>query len=112
VAPLMADHTTGAGEPGRRSGVKARLTPNRRRRRVENDEHAAFVRRAIRAYARRVAAGDVDALADMTGLATELDEAIAQAVLGLREAGYSWADIAARLGVSRQAAQQRWGQQR
>ena len=23
--------------------------------------------------------------------------------------GYSWADIAARLGVTRQAAQQRWG---
>ena len=53
--------------------------------------------------------GDVDALADMTGLATELDEAIAQAVTGLRETGYSWAEIAARLGVSRQAAQQRWG---
>ena len=106
----MADHAAGAGDTGRRSSVKARLTPNRRRRRVENDEYASFIRRAIRAYAKRVAAGDVDALADMTGLATELDEAIAQTVLGLRESGYSWADIAARLGVSRQAAQQRWGQ--
>ena len=57
----------------------------------------------------RVASGDVDALAAMTGLATELDEAISQAVLGLRNAGYSWAEIAARLGVTRQAAQQRWG---
>ena len=28
---------------------------------------------------------------------------------GLREFGYSWADIAGRLGVTRQAAQQRWG---
>jgi hypothetical protein len=45
----------------------------------------------------------------MTGLATELDEAIGRAVIGLREAGYSWAEIAARLGASRQAAQQRWG---
>ena len=63
---------------------------------------------AMRAYARRVAAGDVDALADMTGLATELGEAISQAVMGLRGAGYSWAEIAARLGVTRQAAQQRW----
>jgi hypothetical protein len=110
VALLMADQPTGAGVPGRRSSVKARLTPNRRRRPVENDEYARFVRRVVRAYARRVAGGDVDALADMTGLATELDEAIAQAVIGLREAGYSWAEIAARLGVSRQAAQQRWGQ--
>ena len=40
---------------------------------------------------RRVASGDVDALTDMTGLATELDEAIAQAVIGLRDGGYSWA---------------------
>ena len=60
-------------------------------------------------YAKRVAAGDVDALADMTGLATDLDEAITQAVFGLRGTGYSWAEIADRLGVTRQAAQQRWG---
>jgi hypothetical protein len=106
---LMADQASGAGDPGERSSVKARLTPNRRRRTVENDEYARFVRRVVRAYARRVAGGDVDALADMTGLATELDEAIGRAVIGLREAGYSWAEIAARLGVSRQAAQQRWG---
>jgi hypothetical protein len=45
----------------------------------------------------------------MTGLAAELDEAISQAVLGLRETGYWWAEIAARLGVTREAAQQRWG---
>ena len=54
-------------------------------------------------------AGDVDALADMTGMATDLDEAITQAVTGLRKAGYSWVVIAGRLGVTRQAAQQRWG---
>ena len=109
MAPLMADQASGGVEPGRRLGVKARLTPNRRQRTVENDEYARFVRRVMRAYARRVARGDVEALADMTGLATELDEAIAQAVIGLRDAGYSWAEIAARLGVTRQAAQQRWG---
>ena len=98
---------------GRRSGqpatVKNGLTPNRRRRSVENDEYASFIRRVLRAYTRRVAAGDIDALADMTGLAAELDEAISQAVAGLREASYSWTEIAARLGVTRQAAQQRWG---
>ena len=64
-----ADHPTGASNRTGRSSVKARLTPNQRRRPVENDEYAAFVRRAIRAHARRVAAGDADALADMTGLA-------------------------------------------
>jgi hypothetical protein len=43
----------------------------------------------------------------MTGLAAELDEAISQAVTGLHSAGYSSTEIAARLGVTRQAAQQR-----
>ena len=109
MTPLMADQSPDAGDPGRRSGVKAGLTANRRRRTVGNDEYARFVRRVVRAYARRVAAGDVDALADMTGLATELDQTITHAVIGLRENGYCWAEIAARLGVTRQAAQQRWG---
>ncbi len=109
MTPLMADRASGGVEPGRRSGVKARLTPTRRRRPVENDEYARFIRRVVRAHSRRVAGGDVDALADMTGLAAELDEAIGQAVIGLRGAGYSWAEIGSRLGVTRQAAQQRWG---
>ena len=45
----------------------------------------------------------------MTGLADELDTAIAEAVKGLRRYGYSWAEIGPRLGVTRQAAQQRSG---
>jgi len=94
---------------GTRSDVKASLTPKRRARVVENDQYAAFVRRVIAAYSRRVAAGDIDAISDMTRVAAELDDAISQAVAGLRAAGYAWADIAARLGVTRQAAQQRWG---
>jgi hypothetical protein len=90
--------------------VKTALTPKRSRRLVENDEYAAFARRVIAAYARRVANGDVEALTAMTGLAAELDMAIAQAVTGLRAVGYSWAEIGSRLGITRQAAQQRWGQ--
>ena len=95
---------------GHRSGVNRSLTPKRRTRVTENDAYAAFLRRAIRAYSRRVASGDIDALADMTRLATCLDQAVTEAITGLRTgAGYSWADIALRLGISRQAAQQRWG---
>ena len=75
----------------------------------ENDEYAAFARRVLRAYARRVAAGDVEALTLMTDLADEIDTAISQAVTGLRAFGYSWAEIGSRLGITRQAAQQRWG---
>jgi hypothetical protein len=95
--------------PGAPSTVKASLTPNRRRRVIENDEYAAFLTRVIRAYARRVALGDIDAITLMCGLSAELDTAIAQAVTGLRQVGYSWADIGSRLGVTRQAAYDRWG---
>jgi hypothetical protein len=101
-------------------GVKDALTvhqPSRKGRRagrtggpvVENDAYSAFLRRAIRAAGRRVGGGDVDGLADLLSLAGELDRAIDSAVRGLRDTGYSWGEIASRLGVSRQAAQQRWG---
>ena len=69
MTPLMEDQPSGADDRGRGSSVKAGMTPNRRPRAVENDEFASFVRRVIRAYARRVASGDVDALADITGMA-------------------------------------------
>jgi hypothetical protein len=89
--------------------VKRRLTPNRRRDVVENDAYHAFTRRVLKAYARRVATGDVEALTQLVNLSTQLDTAILDAVTGLRACGYSWAEIASRLGVTRQAAQQRWG---
>jgi hypothetical protein len=101
--------TTPPASPAGQNTVKPTLTPNRAVRVRENDEYAAFVRRVLRAYARRVADGDVEALILMTGLADEIDTAIGQAVTGLRAFGYSWAEIGTRLGVTRQAAQQRWG---
>ena len=96
---------------GTRSGFNKSLTSKRRYRVTENDQYGAFARRVIRAYARRVTAGDIDALTAMTRLADDLDIAIHHAVTGLRSHGYSWADIAIRLGITRQAAQQRWGGQ-
>ena len=102
---LMADQTAGSGW---RSGDKARLSPKRRRRTVENDEYGEFIRRILRAYSRRVADGDIDALSLMTRLADELDDAIAQAVKGMRAQSYSWTEIGDRLGITRQAARQRW----
>jgi hypothetical protein len=80
-----------------------------RREPVGNDKFAGFTRRILRAYSRRVAAGDIEALADMTALVEDLDDAIAVAVIGLHNYGYSWTEIGARLGVSRQAASKRWG---
>jgi hypothetical protein len=87
--------------------VKTRLTAKPV---VENGEYAAFARRILRAYARRIATGDIDALADIIILAADVEDATRQAVTGLRDSGYSWADIGLRLGVTRQAAQQRWGE--
>jgi hypothetical protein len=106
---------------GRAVTVKTVLTPDgrltisaapaRKRRRddVENPDYAAFARRVIRAHGRRVAGGDVEGLADLLALRDELDAATQAAVDGLRGFGYSWGEIASRLGTTRQAAQQRWG---
>jgi hypothetical protein len=95
--------------PTRRFTVNTRLTPKRRTRAVENDQYAAFIRRVIRAYSRRVADGDIEAITTMANLATDFDTATRQAITGLRAFGYTWADIALRLGITRQGAQQRWG---
>jgi hypothetical protein len=85
------------------------LTSNARGRLVENDEYGALVRRILRAYARRVGDGDLEALALVLDLAEEIDTAVAEAVKGLRGCGDSWAEIGVRLGSIRQAAQQRRG---
>ncbi|RZU50678.1 hypothetical protein EV385_2456 [Krasilnikovia cinnamomea] len=94
--------------------VKPALTPKpgkRARRRVENTQFDAFARRILRAYARRIADGDVEALGALAALTAEVDAVCRLAVAGLRQApyGYSWSEIADRLGVSRQAAQMRYG---
>ena len=103
------DSTSLTASPAGQNTVKNPLTANHAGRTVENDEYAAFARRVLRAYSRRVADGDVEALTLMTDLADEIDTAIGQAVTGLRAFGYSWAEIGSRLGITRQAAQQRWG---
>jgi hypothetical protein len=91
------------------NGVNTPLTANRRTRPVvENTDYTAFARRVIRAAGRRIADGDVEGLADLLNLTHELNTAIDTAVTGLRLCGYSWAEIASRLDITRQAAQQRW----
>ena len=49
------DTTSHPAGPDGPDTVKATLTPDRAPRVVENDEYAAFARRVLRAYARRVA---------------------------------------------------------
>ena len=88
--------------------VNRTMTRKRRTMAVENDGYAAFLRRVLRAYARRIAAGDIDSFTEMAAIAAEMDQILRQAVAGLRAAGFSWADIAARTGTTRQAAWKRW----
>lgn len=86
------------------SRVNRRLTP----RAVENDDFAGFSRRIVAAHGRRVARGDIEGLGALAALADDVDVALFEAIRGLRRAGFSWADIGTRLGMTRQAAQQRW----
>jgi len=109
MTSMVASYPSNTDEHAGRSSVKAGLTSKGPRRQVENDDYGAFVRRVLRGYSRRVADGDVEALILMTGLADELDAAIAEAVKGLRRCGYSWAEIGSRLGITRQAAHQQGG---
>jgi hypothetical protein len=69
------------------------------------------VRRMIRAAGRRVGDADEFELAELVALREDLDAAIEAAVIGQRTgaASRSWAQIGDALGISRQAAQQRYG---
>jgi hypothetical protein len=92
--------------------VKPGLHRKRAKRVVENGQFDAFVRRILAAYARRVASGDIEALRSLAALSSEVDAVTRLAVVGLKRGPdhYSWAEIADRLGVSRQAAQMRYGE--
>ena len=54
--------------------VRANLTRNRRSRHVENDEYGAFARRVLRAYGRRIASGDIDAITELNSLFEEVNQ--------------------------------------
>lgn len=104
----MTIHQTTATEP------KALDVTGRKRDRkvVEMPEYFAFARRILRATSRRVADRDIEALAGLQSLRDEIDAEMAKAVDGLRtvEGGdYSWSEIGRVLGITRQAAQQRFG---
>ena len=74
----------------------------------DHAEFLAFTRRIMRALSRRIGDADPEDLALMCELASELDAQIVQAVLAQRATGTSWTDIARPLGITRQAARQKW----
>jgi hypothetical protein len=105
VKATLTPEPAAATGPSRAKGRRSK----RSRCEVENPDYAAFASRIIRAHGRRISDGDIDSLPDLLRLAAELDAATQHAVNGLRAFGYSWGEIAGRLGTTRQAAQQRWG---
>lgn len=76
----------------------------------DHGEYFGFARRCVRGLARRVGQSDPDDLLLLLELRDELDSALAVAVSQQRAAGFSWAQIAEPLAMTRQAAQIRWGE--
>lgn len=82
---------------------------------VETDIYGGFVRRILRAYGRRIGAGDIAALPELAALHAEIDAALDDAVRQLRAEPwhYSWQQIADHLTaggfkITRQGAIKRW----
>src|SRR5690349_2760645 len=89
----------------------------KRRQDREALELAAFLRRMGRALVRRAGDGDLDALVALVDSRAALDVAIGDAARALHtwrvdgvHDGYSWAEIGRAVGISKQAAQQRFGE--
>lgn len=79
---------------------------------VENDDYAKMLRRMVKSYGHRLAAGDVEDLAAALELVHELNHVIGNAITAGRATdpeGWSWTNIGRAAGTTRQAAQQRWG---
>lgn len=82
---------------------------NKRGKTYEALDMAAFNRRIMRGMVRRAAEGDRDVLVALAQTQVDLDAAMRDAIAALRDKGCSWADVARELGITRQAAQQRYG---
>jgi hypothetical protein len=81
IAAPDPSSSTGDGHAAERQiTVNKPLTSNRTRAAVENPEYAAFARRILKAYARRIASGDIESLTLMAELADTIDASIRDAV--------------------------------
>lgn len=77
----------------------------------ETTEYLAMLSRLIRRAGERVADADEFELYELVALRSTLEDAIRVAVQGQRKRR-SWAHIGAALGITRQAAQERYGDKR
>ena len=78
---------------------------------VEDGAYAAFVARIMRAFTAR-ASTDPETLPLMAQVHRDAETALWRAATACHDGGYSYAEIAARLGVSKQYVHQRISRQR
>lgn len=95
--------------PVRKISRQRRLDGKRRARVVENPEYREMLSRLLRALERRVSAGDPEDLSLLASLSSEVNAMLTRAVAQQRRVhGLSWSRLAEVLGVTKQAAQQRF----
>jgi hypothetical protein len=87
--------------PARRSGKRAKAQR-------EAPELGGMLRRMAAAMARRAGEGDLDALVELCEVERAVGSSIKAGAQDAHSFGYSWTDIAAALGLTRQAARQRF----
>lgn len=76
---------------------------------VETIPYLRGVGRMVRAAGRRVADADEPEMAELLRLRETVELAVQEAVDGWRGMGRSWSEIGAAMGMSKQAAAQRFG---
>lgn len=76
---------------------------------METSSYLAMLARMLANGGYRVAESDTEDLHELLELRRVLDEAILDAVRGLRESGVTWAQIGEAAGTTGQAATMRWG---
>jgi hypothetical protein len=74
----------------------------------DHGEFFSFVRRILRALARRIGSADPEDLRELVKLKAEIDDVIDNAVAQQRAGGASWREIAAALGVAPSQAIERY----
>lgn len=85
-------------------------TKTKRRPYRDNRDMAAFLRRVLAAYGRKVQDSDPEDLTDLLALDQELQAVLAATVTHMRtNQKFTWEAIGRAAGISRQAAQQKWG---
>lgn len=82
---------------------------NKQGRTYEVPDMVGMASRVMRGMTRRAAEGDREALPGLAAMRDEAERQLREAALALHAKGNSWAVIGGELGMTRQAAQQRFG---